>query len=41
LIEAARAINCTKSKRLAAELLLEIGIHDSELCTACPVDFKL
>jgi hypothetical protein len=34
LIEAARVINCMQSKRLAAELLLEIGIHDSELCPA-------
>jgi hypothetical protein len=41
LIEAARAINCMNSKRLAAELLLEIGIRDSELFSACPVDFKL
>jgi hypothetical protein len=41
LIEAARVINCVQSKRLAAELLLEIGIHDSELFSACPVDFSL
>lgn len=41
LIEAARIINSRESKRLAAELLLEIGIYDSELCRACSVDFKL
>ncbi len=41
LIEAARVINCLKSKRLAAELLLEMGILDSELCTASPPDFSL
>jgi hypothetical protein len=33
LIEAARVINCLKSKQLAGELLQEIGIHDSELCS--------
>lgn len=42
LIEAARVTNCLKSKRLAAELLLEIGIHDSELCSAYNnLDYKL